>query len=77
MNRKTLNISTPICYGHGEFFMEFLARVEKKGHKIIELPFTQTVDIEGNSKSFPNLFTFSKLGFFYILRLLRTIFKRQ
>ena len=77
MNRDVLLSEIPIAFGHGEFFMEFLARLERKGHKIIELPFTQTVDIEGNSKSFPNLFTFSKLGFFYILRLLRTIFKRQ
>ena len=77
MKRDVLLSEIPIAFGHGEFFMEFLARLEKKGHKIIELPFTQTVDIEGNSKSFPNLLTFSRLGFFYILRLLRTIFKRQ
>jgi glycosyltransferase involved in cell wall biosynthesis len=77
MKRDVLLSEIPIGFGHGEFFMEFLARLEKKGLKIIELPFTQTVDIEGNSKSFPNLYTFSKLGFFYILRLLRAIFKRQ
>ena len=57
--------------------MEFLARLEKKGYRIIELPFTQTIDIEGNSKSFPNLYTFLKLGLFYVLRLFRTIFKRK
>jgi glycosyltransferase involved in cell wall biosynthesis len=77
MKREVFLSEIPIAFGHGEFFMEFLARLEKKGHKIIELPYTHSVDIEGNSKSFPNLYTFSKLGFFYILRLLRTIFKRQ
>lgn len=77
MKREVLLSEVPIAYGHGEFFMELLIRLEKKGHKILELPYTHSVDIEGNSKSFPNLFTFSKLGFFYILRLLRIIFKRQ
>jgi len=77
MKREVFLSEIPIAFGHGEFFMEFLARLERKGLKIIELPFTQTIDIEGNSKTFPNLYTFSKLGFFYILRLLRTIFKRQ
>ena len=77
MKREVFLSAIPIAFGHGEFFMEFLSRLEKKGHKIIELPYTHSVDIEGNSKSFPNLYTFSRLGFFYILRLLRTIFKRQ
>ena len=77
MKRDVILSEVPIAFGHGEFFMEFLARLEKKGYRIIELPFTQTVDIEGNSKSFPNLYTLLKLGFFYVLRLFRTIFKRQ
>jgi dolichol-phosphate mannosyltransferase len=77
MKRDVLLSEIPIAFGHGEFFMEFLSRLEKKGIKILELPYTHTVDIEGNSKSFPNLYTFSKLGFFYILRLLRSLFKRQ
>ena len=77
MKRDVILSEVPIAFGHGEFFMEFLARLEKKGYRIIELPFTQTIDIEGNSKSFPNLYTFLKLGFFYVLRLFRTIFKRQ
>ena len=77
MKREVLLSAIPIAYGHGEFFMEFLSRIEKKGHKIIELPYVHPGDIEGNSKSFPNLFTFSRFGFFYILRLLRTLFKRK
>ena len=77
MKREVLLSEIPIAFGHGEFFMEFLSRLEKKGHKIIEMPYTHPGDIEGNSKSFPNLYTFARLGFFYILRLFRTIFKRQ
>ena len=77
MKREVLLSEIPIAFGHGEFFMEFLSRLEKKGHKIIEMPYIHPGDIEGNSKSFPNLYTFTRLGFFYILRLFRTIFKRQ
>jgi dolichol-phosphate mannosyltransferase len=77
MKREVILAEIPIAFGHGEFFMEFLSRLEKKNHKIIELPYTHTIDKKGNSKSFPNLYTFSKLGFFYILRLFRTIFDRQ
>lgn len=77
MKRELLLTAVPIAFGHGEFFMEFLSRVEKKGHKIVELPYIHPVDIEGNSKSFPNIYTFMRLGVFYILRLLRTLFKRQ
>jgi len=77
MKREVLLSEIPIAFGHGEFFMEFLSRLEKKGHKIIEMPYTHPGDIEGNSKSFPNLYTFTRLGFFYILRLFRSIFKRQ
>ena len=77
MKREVILSEIPIAFGHGEFFMEFVIRLERKNHKIIELPYTHTIDKEGNSKSFPNLYTFSIFGFFYILRLLRTIFKRQ
>ena len=77
MKREVILTEVPIAFGHGEFFMEFVIRLERKKHKIVELPYTHSVDKEGNSKSFPNLYTFSKLGFFYILILFRTIFKRQ
>jgi len=77
MKRQVLENTVPISYGHGEFFVEFLYRAQKKGNKIIELPYIHPIDIEGNSKSFPNLFRFSQLGFFYILRIFRTIFGRE
>ena len=34
------------------------------------------IDIEGNSKSFPNLPRFLLLGFFYLWRLIQVIFRR-
>tara|TARA_B110000196_G_C21146482_1_gene666886 strand:- start:193 stop:891 length:699 start_codon:yes stop_codon:yes gene_type:complete len=76
MKRNVLTDATPIAYGHGEWFVEFLYRAEQKNRKILELPYNHHVDITGNSKTFPNLFRFSLFGLFYVLRLFRTLFKR-
>ena len=76
MKRKVLLDVVPVATGHGEFFVEFLYKAEKKGNNIIEIPYIHPVDIEGNSKSFPNLGRFLLLGFFYFLRLFQSIFRR-
>lgn len=76
MKRKVLLDAVPVASGHGEFMVEFLYNAEKKGNKILEIPYTHPVDIEGHSKSFPNLPKFLLLGFFYVLRLIQTIFRR-
>tara|TARA_B100000029_G_C17575492_1_gene958008 strand:- start:1140 stop:1838 length:699 start_codon:yes stop_codon:yes gene_type:complete len=76
MNRSVLLDVVPVATGHGEFFVEFLSHAEKKGNRILEIPYIHPVDLEGNSKSFPNIFRFLYLGFFYIIRLFQTIFRR-
>ena len=76
MRRDVLLDVVPVATGHGEFFVEFLSHAEKKGNKILEIPYIHPIDIDGNSKSFPNLPKFLLLGFFYILRLFQTIFRR-
>ena len=76
MNRHVLLDVVPVATGHGEFFVEFLSHAEKKGNKIVEIPYTHPVDIDGNSKSFPSLSRFLYLGFFYIIRLFQTVFRR-
>tara|TARA_B100000401_G_scaffold372667_1_gene271866 strand:+ start:194 stop:892 length:699 start_codon:yes stop_codon:yes gene_type:complete len=76
MNRRVLLDVVPVATGHGEFFVEFLSHAEKKGNRILEIPYIHPVDLEGNSKSFPNIFRFLYLGFFYIIRLFQTIFRR-
>ena len=76
MKKKILLDAVPIASGHGEFMVEFLYQIEKKGNKIIEIPYIHPVDIEGNSKSFPNLRKFLLFGFFYIFRLFQTIMRR-
>ena len=76
MKRKVLLDAVPIASGHGEFMVEFLYNAEKKGNKIVEIPYAHPIDIEGNSKSFPNLPRFLLLGFFYLWRLIQAIFRR-
>ena len=73
MKREVLNDVVPVAKGHGEFMMEFLYKAEKRGNKIIEIPYIQPIDIEGHSKSFPNIAKFLYLGFFYLVRIIQSI----
>ena len=61
---------TPICYGHGEYFIEFLYKAKKTGYKIVELPYIQPPDIEGISKTASGVLKFLKLGTQYVFRIL-------
>ena len=75
MKRKVLNCVVPVAKGHGEFMVEFLYKAEKKGNKILEIPYIHPVDLEGNSKSFPNIWKFIQLGFFYFVRMFQLLIK--
>jgi dolichol-phosphate mannosyltransferase len=76
MNKKVLLDTLPIASGHGEFMIEFLYNAERRGNKIKEISYTQPMDEEGNSKSYPNIFKFSLLGFFYFIRILQIFIRR-
>tara|TARA_Y100000741_G_C18210929_1_gene541688 strand:+ start:319 stop:1017 length:699 start_codon:yes stop_codon:yes gene_type:complete len=75
MNRKTLNSAVPIAYGHGEFFIEFLYRLKKKGTKIKEIPYVHPPDHEGMSKTATSIIRFLKLGIDYIIRIIISRFR--
>ena len=77
LRRKILDDVNIIPYGHGEFFIEFIYDVIKKGFKVKELPYIQNTDSMTNSKSNPNLLHFCYLGFLYFLRIFITIFRRN
>ena len=76
MKRKVLLDAVPIASGHGEFMMEFIYNLEKKGNKISEIPYSQPKEDVENSKSFPNLPKFLIYGSFYIIRIIQTIIRR-
>ncbi len=78
MKRQIINEVTFLGYGHGEFFIEFLYKVHKKGFKIKEIPYVQKKDQDlTNSKSAPNLVKFFYLGFIYIVRIFSSIMRRD
>ena len=78
MKRRIINEVTFLGYGHGEFFIEFLYKVHKKGFKIKEIPYVQEKDQDlTNSKSSPNLVKFFYLGFIYVLRIFSAIARRD
>jgi len=66
MKREVLLTTIPNCFGHGEFFVEFIYKALKRGVKIHELPFVHQADLIKRSKTAPNLFHFIYLGFHYI-----------
>ena len=78
MKRKILDEVTFLGYGHGEFFIEFLYKLNRKGFKIKEIPYVQEMDKNlENSKSAPNLIKFFYLGFIYIIRIFSAIIRRD
>ena len=66
MKREVLLTAIPNCFGHGEFFVEFIYKALKRGAKIHELPFVHQADLITRSKTAPNLFHFIYLGLHYI-----------
>lgn len=78
MKRKVLNETSVLGYGHGDFFIEFLYSVIKKGFSVNEIPYIQKKDDEdGNTTTSPSLFRFFILGYFYFLRVIITRFRRN
>jgi len=66
MKKDVLLTAIPNCFGHGEFFVEFIYKIHKRGVKIYELPFIQPPDLEKRSKTASSLLHFIRLGFHYI-----------
>lgn len=70
MKREIMDEVTLLGYGHGEFFIEFLYKVYKKGFVIKEIPYVQKKDEDiQNSKSAPNIIKFFYFGAIYVLRV--------
>ena len=63
MKRKILNETSILGYGHGDFFIEFLYLVIKRGFTIKEIPYTQKDEDDGNTTT-SNLLRFT-LGFLF------------
>ena len=77
MKREILKEISPLGYGHGEYFIEFIYKAKKSGFKVIELPYMQPADLEGLSKTASSLFRFWKIGLCYFLRIFVTLLNRR
>ena len=77
MKRDVLMSAVPVAVGHGEFFIEFIYKAYKSGIKIIELPYTHPPDVEGMSKTAPNITRFCVLGFGYLIRIIQSLLLRN
>ena len=77
MKRSVLNHATPIAYGHGEFFIEFLYKVKKSKLKIKEVPYVQEPEYEQMSKTASNIFRFINLGKDYIIRIFISLIRKN
>lgn len=73
MKRECLDGALFSPTGYGEYFIELVANIERKGYKIEEMGyvFRDRDEDEGESKSFSNWFKFLFLGCKYGLRVLR------
>ena len=77
MKREVLLTAIPNCFGHGEFFVEFIYRAYKRGVKIYELAYIQPSDLEKRSKTASSFFHFIHLGFHYISAIFHAHTRRK
>ena len=66
IKRDMLLMAIPNCFGHGEFFVEFIYKALKRDAKICDIPFVHQGDLVKHNKAAPNLFHFIHLGFHYL-----------
>ncbi len=72
MHRHVLDSVSLSPSGYGAYFIELMYACQRKGLKVVEIPYTFTDRLKGTSKSNVNLFQFGIAGLGYILRILRT-----
>ncbi|MFA5554643.1 MAG: glycosyltransferase [Phycisphaerae bacterium] len=66
----------PLKGDYGEFFIEMMYRLLKKGYKVIEVPYELIPRQQGQSKTATNIFGFFKRGFKYVFCVLKLRFSK-
>jgi len=74
MHRYVLDYVSLTPAGYGAYFIEFIYACQRKGLKVLEIPYTFTERLRGVSKSKVNLLQFGVAGFGYITRILKIRF---
>jgi dolichol-phosphate mannosyltransferase len=77
--KKSVFETVPLRGEYGDYCIDFLARAEKHGYRITEVPYTNVERREGYSKTTPNPLIFSRLAITYLATLfkLRSAIKRE
>lgn len=66
----------PLKGDYGEFFIEMMYRLLKKGYKVIEVPYELIPRQQGQSKTATNIFGFFKRGVKYVFCVLKLRFSK-
>lgn len=75
LKRSVFDAVAIIPTGYGEYFMEFIYNICRAGFKVGEIGYYFRDRAEGKSKSFPNIFSFARIGLNYILRIISARFR--
>ena len=58
-------------HGYGEYFIKFIYDAQRKGFKIVEIPYTNQDRIKGESKTGESLIGLLKQGYNYITGVIK------
>jgi dolichol-phosphate mannosyltransferase len=67
----------PLNGDYGEYFIEMMYRILKKGYKVVEVPYELTPRQRGQSKTATGIFGFFKRGIKYFVCVLRLRFSKM
>jgi len=75
--RKQALADTPLKGDYGEYFIELIHRIKKKGFKTVEIPYICRARKAGQSKTGTNIFHYLKKGIKYIAVILSLKIKNK
>ena len=76
MHRQVLDAVSLNPSGYGAYFIEFIHACSRKAFKIVEIPYVFTERAKGVSKSNVNIFQFGIAGLGYMIRILKSRFRK-
>lgn len=75
--RKSVLADVPLRGDYGEYFIDFIYRAIKRGHRVCELPYVATARRAGESKTGSNLCDYFRRGTNYLKTVIRLRFTRS
>lgn len=75
--KKEALVDSPLKGDYGEYFIELIDRIKKKGFRTVEIPYICRARKSGESKTGTNIFHYFKKGIKYIAVALRLKMKKK